>query len=104
MVNAWRLYNDNVKKITFNDFKIEIVESLIFYERSFTPTTTRHKLEELAGPKASTRKKCIACYKELSKKEGWQYANARKINTRCSSCQKPYCLHCFQLYHKKCGN
>ena len=103
MVNAWRLYNDNIKRIKLVDFKIEVVESLLESERSYTPTTC-HKLEETKGAKVTTRRRCVGCYKFLSKSEGQVYAanHAKKVNTRCTKCYNHFCLKCFQSTHKKC--
>jgi hypothetical protein len=105
LVNAWRLYSDHVQKIKLTDFKIEIIESLLDNERLCT-LPTRHTLEELAGRKAVSRKRCTGCYRNLSTKEGSRFADkhARKVNTRCSQCHKHFCIDCFAKNHKKCSN
>ena len=100
LVNAWRLYSDHVKKIGFTEFKIEIIESLL--KKEDIPSG-KPILEELAGPKSVSRKRCIACYRKLCKAEGSRSADrlARKVNTRCSQCHKHLCIDCFSK-HKKC--
>ncbi|RCN41758.1 hypothetical protein ANCCAN_12299 [Ancylostoma caninum] len=62
--NAWRLYRDIVEKIRLTDFKMNIIESLL--QEELQPSqTSDHKLEQLAGPKAVVRKRCVGCYKEM---------------------------------------
>lgn len=103
LVNSWRLYCDNVNKVKLNDFKIEIIESLLENDRQYVPKT-KHWLEELDGPKALSRKRCHACYNKMSKTHGYKFAtaHAKKNNTRCSKCKKHFCLECFQKKHAKC--
>lgn len=102
LINSWRLYNDNVNHIRFMDFKMTVVEHLL--DQRFHTITTNHILEELAGPKSASRRRCVGCYKYLSKESGSRFADrhARRINTRCSSCHKYFCLFCFQSLHKIC--
>ncbi|RCN44855.1 hypothetical protein ANCCAN_09137 [Ancylostoma caninum] len=52
LVNAWRLYNDNIQRFTFSDLKIDVIECLLDNER-LNAITTRHSLEELTGPRLS---------------------------------------------------
>ena len=58
LVNAWRLYSDHVTKIDFTEFNIEIIESPL-KKKEETPSG-KPILEELAGPKSVSRKRCIA--------------------------------------------
>ena len=102
MVNAWRLYNDCVDKIKFNEFKISVIESLLDKKKPVVPTS-RHKLEELSKT-TGLRKRCVGCYDFLSKTNGRLYAmsHTRKIFTRCSKCHKHFCVTCFNRRHLKC--
>ncbi|EYC26340.1 hypothetical protein Y032_0010g1099 [Ancylostoma ceylanicum] len=106
LVNAWRLYNDNIQRIRFNDFKIEVIEYLLNNERLNATTTIRRSVEELAGPKAVTRRRCSSCYRNWSKKEGSRSAdvNTKKVNTQCNKCHKHFCIDRFNKYHRKCSN
>ena len=103
LVNSWKLYNDIVEEIRPNDFKMNIIESLLENERVYAPATS-HSLEELTGEKAVIRKRCIGCYKRLSRDHGHAYAssNTRGVNSRCSRCKTHFCIECFQKMHKKC--
>ncbi|KAJ1355501.1 hypothetical protein KIN20_038400 [Parelaphostrongylus tenuis] len=67
--------------------------------------STRHVLEE-TGPAAKTRKRCVGCYKNLTKDSDSRTAakRAKRINTRCSQCKKHFCLDCFNISHIKCNS
>lgn len=64
---------------------------------------SQHSLEELAGPKKNTRKRCRGCYEKLSLNEGFQIARnkARRVSTFCEQCDgKPHlCIPCFAEKH-----
>lgn len=102
MVNAWKLYQDNVGKMRFNDCKRKIFVSLLSQDNVRT-TSRRHQLER-AGPAKVTRKRCHGCYHTLAKDNDSRTAckRARQVNTRCSSCQIHFCLECFNTVHTKC--
>ena len=103
LVSAWKLYKDMIGNIKINDFKKEIVESLLETERVFIPSM-RHKLEELKGPKAKTRKRCSNCYSKSSQAHGRLYAlsHTRRVNSRCNKCHSYLCIDCFNKSHKIC--
>lgn len=82
--------------------QLGIFQSLLNY--GMQASSNRHTLEELAGPKAVSRRRCIACYRDFSRKEGSKFAakHARKVNTRCSQCRKHFCINCFNVRHETC--
>ena len=74
VVNAWELYKDVVKNIRLNDFKLEVVESLLHFDHSYTSShhchSMRHVLEEVSkGLKGINRRRCIECYAAMSKEQ-----------------------------------
>lgn len=60
-----------------------------------------HNLITLPGPKRTTRRRCVLCYKKLSKERGSAYAakNATQISTKCLGCNKFQCVPCFYEIH-----
>ena len=104
LINAWTLYNEVVKKVKFNDFKMDVVEALIADNSPRNVSNNNHKLEQVPGPKAATRRRCLNCYKRLSEEFGRTHASrhSKLVNTRCNKCLGYYCLECFQRFHKKC--
>ncbi|XP_018574786.1 uncharacterized protein LOC108913681 [Anoplophora glabripennis] len=57
-----------------------------------------HTLKEAEGQKRVTRKRCSACYKNMSRQHNSAYArkNAKKVNTVCEQCEQPMCIACFK--------
>lgn len=78
-----------------------IVKSLLGNEIELT---TSHRLVELAGPRKSVRRRCVGCYKRLTRDHGRPYAlnHTRRVCLRCSECRKHFCPDCFQAFHKTC--
>ncbi|VDP42327.1 unnamed protein product [Heligmosomoides polygyrus] len=77
MGNAWKLYQDNVGKMRFNDFKRKIFVSLLSQDNVRT-TSRRHQLER-AGPAKVTRKRCHGCYHTLAKDNDSRTGGARGL-------------------------
>ncbi|VDL68950.1 unnamed protein product [Nippostrongylus brasiliensis] len=108
VINAWFLYcKIKSTKSRLNDFKLEIVESLLeFGQADTTPITTSStpKLEEVHNAKGHDRRRCGSCYENLCKTHGRTYAssNTKRVRTRCSNCQKYFCANCFVSKHNKC--
>ncbi|VDO25445.1 unnamed protein product [Haemonchus placei] len=109
VVNAWKLYRDVIKNVRLNDFKMDVIDSLLCQEREYPPARqfqpARHVLEEVPFPKALSRRRCSGCYAIMSKEQGRSAATnrARRVNTRCSKCKKS-CVNCFNKKHKSCQN
>lgn len=63
--------------------------------------TIKAHFGSVIGKKSVTRKRCVKCYKKLTKDYSTVYASnhAKKVNTVCSQCKKHFC---FQSIHKKC--
>lgn len=104
LVNAYRLYCRSAQKISFLDFKINIVEALLQPEPEVSTPKTSRVLEELPGKKSHIQRNCHNCYKEKVATDGREEArrNPKRVNTRCIRCHKYLCVNCFAKKHKTC--
>lgn len=109
VINAWCLYKiKHGNNMHIMDFKKSIVRSWLSLQLSVCDTSPNNNnkriLEEVGGPKKSTRRRCRSCYAELSQKFGAKVAvnRTKQVHTRCSKCKSHFCLNCFQTKHKKC--
>ena len=102
MINAWTLYRKIAGDIKLNVFKRKVFVSLLNPSRPSTPTT-KHQLEKI-GTSRESRKRCTGCYHDLAKNEDSRTAGckAKRVPTRCTKCQKHYCLDCFNTVHLRC--
>lgn len=66
IVNSWRLFCDSKEKIRLNEFKMNLVESLLHGGLNEAPSPrVNHKLEKARVGSKEERRRCIGCYKEL---------------------------------------
>ncbi|KAK6054377.1 hypothetical protein COOONC_08119, partial [Cooperia oncophora] len=73
VVNAWKLYKDAIGKVRLNDFRMDVVESLLNAKCDCArdhSDAARPELEEVSGPKNNTRRRCTGCYSTTSKEQG----------------------------------
>lgn len=100
LVNAWRIYCENVQTIALDEFKIQVYFGLVQIDRVPTPTIT-HVLEETLEKKW---RRCVGCYRKVAKYHDSVSASkrAKQVSTRCSQCNKHFCLDCFNNSHRKC--
>ncbi|VDD85673.1 unnamed protein product [Enterobius vermicularis] len=70
VMNAWHIYNSFFeRKMKLIEFKISVIRSLLELQCP-SEIPPRHTLEEVPGPKRHTNRRCVNCYRELSRKLG----------------------------------
>ncbi|KAJ1368124.1 hypothetical protein KIN20_038445 [Parelaphostrongylus tenuis] len=94
LLNAWIIYRDYVRNITFIEFKKQVYLS---YLTGDIPRAVTSRV--FVRPPATSRpcKRCVECYRKLARGGNAQYArlHARKTCTRCSHCRMHVCIECF---------
>lgn len=103
LLNAWILYRDYVRNITFIDFKKQVYLSYLAEDTPTRPTTRR--VLERPSTTSVQCKRCVECYRKLAEGGNVQYArvHAKKTCTRCSQCKMHVCIECFNSAHQVCG-
>ncbi|KAJ1372738.1 hypothetical protein KIN20_038457 [Parelaphostrongylus tenuis] len=104
LVNAWRIYCENVRKITIYEFTAQVYMSLFELDKVKESTPpSGHILEDIGGD-SRKRRRCVGCYRKLSKCHDSKSAAMRtkQVRTRCSKCLRHFCLDCFNNVHRKC--
>uniref|UniRef100_A0A7I4Y4Y7 DDE_Tnp_1_7 domain-containing protein n=1 Tax=Haemonchus contortus TaxID=6289 RepID=A0A7I4Y4Y7_HAECO len=80
VVNAWHVYCVVKERISIKEFKCRIIESILEGWRPTEPTTSRPKLCEVSGPKRTSRRRCVNCYKNGSRIHGAPYARSHAVH------------------------
>ncbi|VDL74272.1 unnamed protein product [Nippostrongylus brasiliensis] len=110
LVNAWKLYCATKERIGLTKFKILITREWLSRVEPDQQAPhglnreTDHRLEKV-GFSRNSRKRCVGCYQDLAMREDSATAGkrAKRVNTRCTKCQKTFCVSCFSAKHKKCS-
>ncbi|XP_072375793.1 uncharacterized protein [Diabrotica undecimpunctata] len=105
MVNPFVMYNAN-RKLSVTDFRHTVAEEL-FYPTEEAPLAPdpppirEHRLQAFEGVYQKVKTRCTGCYECLKRERDRKYAAAqtKKGITKRLSCDKFFCLSCFNEKH-----
>ncbi|XP_072380878.1 uncharacterized protein [Diabrotica undecimpunctata] len=108
MVNVFVMYNPNNpnNKLSVTDFKHKVAEELLYSTEEAPlapapPPVREHRLQAVKEVYQKVKRRCTGCYERLKRERDLKYATAhtKKVITKCPSCDKFFCLSCFNEKH-----